>query len=105
MLNYTISLLYNYKLLQSITTRGSGRWEFNDLCGITGELNGFIIVADSRNQCVSIFNKHGNCIHCFGSRRSVNDQFNFPYGIALSPNGNIYISDYDNKRIQIFSNY
>ena len=26
-------------------------------------------------------------------------------GIALSPNGRIYVSDYNNKRIQIFTNY
>ena len=28
-----------------------------------------------------------------------------PFRIACSPNGSIYVSDHDNKRIQIFSDY
>ena len=86
-------------------TGGSGRCEFNDPCGLTTDLNGFIIVADTNNHRVSIFNKDGNCIHSFDSKGSVNGQFNIPPGIALGPNGNTYVSDYDNKRIQSFSNY
>ena len=83
---------------------GSGMYEFSDPHGITGDLNGFIIVADTHNHCVSIFDEHGGCIHSFGSRGSANGQFNTPRGIALSPNGSIYVSDCD-KRIQIFSDF
>ena len=86
-------------------TKGSGMCEFNDPCGITGDLNGFIIVADTNNHRVSIFDEHGGCIHSFGSYGSANGQFNHPHGIALSPNGSIYVSDYRNKRIQIFSDF
>ena len=86
-------------------TGRSGRCEFNDPHSLTTDLNGFIIVADTNNHRVSIFNKDGNCIHSFGSEGSANGQFNTPHGIALSPNGSIYVSDYNNKRIQIYSNY
>ena len=80
--------------------------EFNDPLGIASDLHGFIIVADTNNHRVSIFDKHGGCIHCFGgSKGSANGQFNCPCGIALSPNGSIYVSDSENKRIQIFSIY
>ena len=84
--------------------------------GITGDLNGFIIVADTYNNRVSIFDEHGGCIHSFGSSGSAvvngqiaNGQFGSDVfilsGIALSPNGSIYVSDYNNKRIQIFSDF
>ena len=86
-------------------TKGSGMCEFNDPCGITGDLIGFIIVADTNNDRVSIFDEHGGCIHSFGSNGSANGQFNSPGGIALSPNGSIYVSDRSNKRIQIFSDF
>ena len=100
---YTFTLDGNYT--GKFGTQGSGRCEFNDLFGITSDLNGFIVVADSSNHRISVLDKDGNCIHCFGSYGSANGQFNYPYGIALSRNGNIYASDYNNKRIQIFSNY
>ena len=79
--------------------------EFNDPRGIASDLHGFIIVADTNNHRVSIFDKHGGCIHCFGASGSADGQFNAPRGIALNPNGSIYVSDYGNKRVQIFSNY
>ena len=54
---------------------------------------------------MSIFNKDGVFVHCFGSKGSSNGQFSSPDGIALSPNGTVYVSDRINKRIQIFSKY
>ena len=39
----------------------------------------------------------------YGSRGSIEGQFEFHSGIALSPNGDIYVSDGSNKRVQIFS--
>ena len=84
---------------------GSGRCEFNDPHGIISDSYGFIIVADTNNHRVSIFDKDHNCIHCFGSNGTANGQFNRAHGIAVSPNGSIYVTDYDNHRIQIFSNF
>ena len=83
-------------------TRGSDRGQlYNPF--LTTDLNGFIIVAECGNNRVSIFDRDGNCIHCFGSYGSANGQFSGPYGIAVSPKGSIYVSDRSNHRIQIFS--
>jgi len=82
-------------------TQGSNRGQ---LCGpysVATDENGFILVTDS-NHRVSVFDHVGNFIHCFGSYGSASGQFQYPYYIA---NGNIYVSDYHNKRIQIFTNY
>ena len=103
------SCIYTYTLdghyVGKFGARGSGRGQLHNPCSLTTDLNGFIIVADTSNHRVSIFDNNGSCIHCFGSSGSANGQFRYPYGIAVSPNGSIYISDLDNKRIQIFSNY
>ena len=70
--------------------------------GVTVDLYDSIFVTDTGNHCVSIYNKDGIFMHCFGSSGSVVDQFE-PYGIAVSGYGNIYVSDYSNKRVQIFT--
>ena len=81
------------------------RGQLNGPYSLTTDLNGFIIVADSNNHRVSIFDKDHNCIHCFGSNGNANGQFNYPDSIAVSPNGSIFVSDTHNKRIQIFSKF
>ena len=76
---------------------GSGRGQLYNPCTLTTDLNGCILVGDG-NHRVSVFDKYGNCIYCFGS----NGQFSVPCAIALDHNGNIYISDSNMKRIHIF---
>ena len=79
------------------TPAGSGRGQLQYPYSLTTDLSGFIIVADTHNHRVSIFDKDGKCIHSFGSNGSTNGQFSSPYGIAVSPNGSLYVSDYSNK--------
>ena len=83
--------------------RGSGRGQLYWPNGITADMYGFILVTESGNNCVSIFDKDGIFIHSFGSRGSGHGQLSSPRQIAVSPTGDIYICDTDNKRIQIFS--
>jgi len=42
-------------------------------------------------------------ISTFGSEGNENGQFNDPRGIAINSKGNIFVSDNENNRIQIFS--
>ena len=71
----------------------------------TTDLNGFILVADSGNHRVAIFDEDGKLVHSFGCHGSADGQFDSPHGIALSPTGSIYVTDTKNRRIQIFSDY
>jgi len=77
------------------------------LCGpknITTDPNDYILVTDFNDRVV-IFDKYGNLVHKFGSHGFGDGEFSWPCGIAVNQNGDIYVSDHDNKRIQIFSNY
>ena len=87
-------------------TQGYNRGQLNRPYSLATDENGFILVSDG-NHRVSVFDHVGNFIHCFGSKGSAGGQFSYPYGIALNPNpnGNIYVSDGGNKRIQIFTSY
>ena len=86
-----------------IGTSRTGPGQLSYPYGVAVDLYGFILVANTSNHRVSIFDKDGNYINCFGSKGSAIGQFQRPYGIAVRADGNIYVSDYNNKRIQIFS--
>ena len=84
-----------------VLCKGTESLELKRPCSITTDSDGFILLADTSNHCISIFDKIGNCTYYFKS----NDLFKFPFGIAISPNGKIYVSDAGNKRILTFPGY
>ena len=65
---------------------------------------GRIIVGESgTNNCVSIFNSKGQTLHSFGSQGSIQGQFDKIRGVAVDDDGNIYVADGYNHRIQKFT--
>jgi len=84
--------------------QGTCRGQLSSPTGIATDKYGFILVLESANCRVSVFDKDGVFVHCFGSRGSAQGQFLSPYGgLAISDDGKIYVTDYRNNRIQIFS--
>ena len=81
------------------------RYKLNSPCSVATELTGHVFVANTWNQSMSIFDKNGHYTHCFGQYGSGTGQFKYPNGIAIGPTGSVYITDQDNHRIQVFSNY
>ena len=52
---------------------------------------------------VLLYDEDGVFLHCFGSCGKEVGQLSHPRQVAISPTGDIYICDTDNKRIQIYS--
>jgi len=69
--------------------------------GIAINSKGNIIISGD-SQKIQTFNSKGNFISTFGSNGYENDQFQYPYGICVDLNDNIYVCDYSNHRILIF---
>src|SRR5262249_35078075 len=64
---------------------------------------GNIYVADGfGNSRIAKFDKAGKFIKSWGSRGSENGQFNTIHGIVIDAQGNVYVADTGNKRIQVF---
>ncbi len=63
---------------------------------------GRLLVSDTGNKRVQVFDANGNFIGQFGSAGSEAGQFNEPVGLAVDDAGNIYVADTWNKRIQVF---
>lgn len=66
---------------------------------------GNIYVADGfGNARVAKFDKVGKFVKSWGSRGSETGQFSTVHGIAVDAQGNVYVADTGNKRIQVFDN-
>ena len=71
----------------------------NNPYGLVTDINGFVLVTDC-NQYVSVFDHLGKFVHCFSPSGNSKQH---PFGIALNPNGTIYVCDSCSNQIQIFT--
>ena len=60
-------------------------------------------VMDTGNKRVVIFDPDGNFITQFGTAGFEPGQFDEPVGIALDADGNVYITDTWNQRVQVMA--
>jgi hypothetical protein len=80
---------------------------FNRTADVTWDRAGNIYVADGASRTVgnariAKFDKDGHFIKSWGSRGSDPGQFNGIHGIVIDAQGNLYVADAGNQRIQIF---
>jgi uncharacterized protein (TIGR03663 family) len=88
---------------------GTGNGQFNGPRGIAAASDGSIYVVDSGNNRIQHFSADGKWLNSWGSFASVDQgsapggTFNQPFGIAVGPDGSVYVADTWNFRIQKFS--
>ena len=71
--------------------------------GIAVDARGNVLVADTGNKRIVVFDKDGNYIAEFGSAGFDPGQFDEPVGVAVAPDGTIYVTDTWNQRVQAFT--
>jgi DNA-binding beta-propeller fold protein YncE len=78
---------------------------FNRPADVTWDRAGNIYVADGfgPNNRIAKFTKEGDFVKTWGQTGSAQGQFNQIRGIASDANGNIYVADAGNRRIQVFT--
>jgi len=86
---------------------GNGAGQFNMPFGLAVSSSGYVYVADTGNNRIQQFDLLGTYTGQIGSSTpnsgSGTGQFNQPYGVAVDTNGNIYVADTYNNRIQTFT--
>ncbi|MEM7465140.1 MAG: NHL repeat-containing protein, partial [Pseudomonadota bacterium] len=79
-----------------------GDGQFHGPSGIAYGLNNRIVVADTSNDRIQVFDEDGNFILKFGIQGDGVGEFNIPAGVDVDNDGNIYVADAGNDRIQVF---
>jgi regulation of enolase protein 1 (concanavalin A-like superfamily) len=69
--------------------------------------NTYVLLAEplvyyGQDPGVQVYDATGKLLTSWGSKGAGNGQFDHPRGIAVAPNGNVYVSDSGNSRIQAF---
>jgi len=99
------------KYIRQWGSAGTGNGQFNDPKGIAVATNGDVYVVDAENERVQEFSSEGKYIRQWGSVGSGNGQFGVksvwgwegPDGIAVAPNGDVYVTDEGNHRVEEFT--
>jgi len=72
---------------------------------VAWDTNGNIFISDGYgNSRVAKFDRNGVFLKSWGSRGTAPGQFNTPHTIAADAQGNVYVGDRGNRRIQVFDN-
>ena len=80
--------------------RRSSRGGFPSPAFIALDSTGHTYMADTMQNAVREFGADGKLLHVWGGAGSYAGQFHHPDGIAVAPDGTIYVSDTENHRVQ-----
>jgi DNA-binding beta-propeller fold protein YncE len=97
----------SYMFITEWGSDGDGNGDFKEPSGIAVSPEGYVYVADSGNNRIQKFDSNGKFIIKWGSRGEGKGKFNKnqslnPLRIALDNNGNVYVTDSENRTIQKF---
>ncbi|MBS1812572.1 MAG: 6-bladed beta-propeller [Acidobacteria bacterium] len=82
--------------------QGAGDGELNNPVNAVVNAAGSIIVADSLNHRIEVFDASGNFLRKFGQLGTNDGEFNQPFDVAVNAAGSIIVADNVNSRIQVF---
>lgn len=78
-------------------------WLFNQPTDVAFGKNGEIYVSDGYgNSRVVKFGRDGNFLKAWGKYGTGPGEFNLPHSVAVGAQGNVYVGDRENQRIEIF---
>jgi len=87
----------SYEHLLIFGSRGSGDGQFLSPTGVAVAASGDIVVADSDNDRIQVFDGAGTHQLTFGGRDTGNGQFQGPQSVALGPLMEIVVADTRNN--------
>ena len=62
----------------------------------------YLIVSDSGDHSVTLFDRKGNFLYKFGKRGNADGEFNTPRCLSMDKAGHLMVCDEQNNRIQVF---
>jgi hypothetical protein len=100
----TVTITLLYKFVKSSGSYGTGDGQFDRSTGITiNPSTGDVFVADTDNNRIQKFDSNGNFITKWGIYGTEDEEFDTPMGISVDISGNVYVTEFNNDRIQVFT--
>jgi len=62
----------------------------------------YLIVSDSYEHCIKVFNDNGNFQYKFGKQGGGDGEFVYPFCLSVNKSGHLMVCDRGNHRIQVF---
>ena len=62
----------------------------------------YLIVSDSEEHCIKVFDRNGNFLYKFGKRGKGNGEFIKPRCLSINKAGHVMVCDASNHRVQVF---
>ena len=90
------------KFISKFGKLGNKDGEFNEPRYLSVDKQGLLMVCDSSNHRVQVFEPSGKFVTKFGSEGSERGEFKDPYSTANLSDGRIVVCDKSNNRIQVF---
>lgn len=90
----------NGGFLYQFGTFGNGDGQFARPQSIVVD-QGFVYVTDASNHRLCVFTTDGAFVRNMGSVGSDLGQFRFPYGLELTPDGKLVVTEFGNNRVQL----
>ncbi|TPP56718.1 Tripartite motif-containing protein 2 [Fasciola gigantica] len=95
--------LHRGDLLQTVGTKGRGDGEFANPTGICVTRENKILVSDSNNACIQVFDSQAQFLFRIGQYGYHPGQLMRPMDVAETINGNYLISDYELHCVTVFN--
>jgi len=82
-------------------TPGTEPGQFNRAEGLGLGLNDEVLVADSCNHRIQVFDRDGKFLRTYGQAGSNPGEFSYPYDVRVDASGNQFICEFGNSRITV----
>lgn len=106
-LHQVMKFSHDGRLLLTVGTSREPGWDsthFNEPTDIVIATDGSFYVSDGyQNSRIAHFEATGRFLGEWGSRGGNGGQFRIPHGITIGVNGDIYVADRENRRLQVFT--
>ena len=84
-----------FKHVMNIGSKGTGKSQFRYVEDFAFDDNGYILATDAANANIQVFDKTtGKYIDQFGGKGDEDNHLEKPEGIAIAPDGHIFVADY-----------
>ena len=90
------------EFLSEFGARGVAPGEFNRAEGLCVDAADRVVVADSCNHRIQVFDAGGAFIREFGRAGTAAGELGYPYDVCVDAEGRHFVCEFGNSRVQVF---